>query len=319
MITPELARTRSALVAALRDFFSSRDYLEVDPPVMARTLIPESHIEVFETYLVSPYDEPEPRYLTPSPEVFLKQLLAAGYGSLFSIGKAFRNSESTSRLHHPEFTMLEWYGVETDAQTQTDLTGALLQSLAEAFAAQPGASVLGGAPVMVSIADVLEAEIGIAGTDLTADRLEAAAADHGIRLSENESAEDLFHRLLVDQVEPALPSGRPVFLVDYPAFIPTLAAVGRGNAGQFADRWELYVDGMELANCYTEERDPAALEKYVATEGAKSWQSLVPHEPAQEILGFANAPPVSGVALGVDRLLMALTGMREIEGVIFFP
>lgn len=116
-------------------------------------------------------------------------------------------------------------------------------------------------------------------------------------------------------MEPALPRDRPVFLTDYPALVPTLACTD----GTTAERWELYLAGMEVANCYSEERDRRVLEEFLASEGMRKAGALVPHPPAMELLEFANAPQCSGVALGVDRLIMAMLGIRDIRGVIFFP
>ncbi len=318
MITPAIAHIRADLMHTIRSYFRAKNYLEVDPPVMARTLIPEAQIEVFETALVSPYDEPEPRYLTPSPELFLKQLLANDFGSLYSIGRAFRNSESTSLHHNPEFTMLEWYGVETDASSQLTLATELLHTIAGAFPEAEGSSLLAAAPETLSIARALESAAGIAPDELRPDEIEEAARRNGIRISETESPADLFHRLLVDLIEPSLPLDRPVFLTDYPSLVPTLAAQ-QPDAPGFADRWELYLGGIEIANCYTEERDAAKILEFLESEHEEKARALVPHEPAMELVSFSEAPPVSGVALGVDRLLMALTAEQDIRGVIFFP
>lgn len=337
MIGEPLARLRAGLAQCLREFLTSGGYLETDPPVMAAALIPESHIEVFRTSLVSPYGEPVARFLTPSPELFLKRLLAAGYGSLFSIGKAFRNAESISPRHRPEFTMVEWYGVETDADFQRLLTADLLAAIASRFPGWPGAPVLAEEPLVISMReafrrfatmepDALAGGEGEAsdplkrgGSPAAYDPLGRAAERTGTPVREGESVEDLFHRILVDRIEPRLPADRPVFLTDYPAFVPTLAANRPEPDQAFAERWELYLAGMEVANCYTEERDPGRLRAYLRYESALKQNSLVPHPSEDALLEFAQAPGCSGVALGFDRLLMALAGVDEITGVIFFP
>jgi lysyl-tRNA synthetase class 2 len=316
VISRETAELRAGLMSAVGSFFHERDYLAVDPPVMARTLIPESHIEVFRTDLVSPYHASEPRFLTPSPEIFLKRLLAAGFGSLYSIGKAFRNAESISRIHNPEFTMVEWYGVDTDADSQLRLTAELLRDLTRRFPAAPGAAGLASEPLILTMAEAFERFAGVPVDALGSDDLRRALGAV-VEARDGENTEDLFHRILVDRVEPALPADRPVFLTDYPAFVRTLAARRPHPAEAFAERWELYVWGMEIANCYTEERDPARLSEFLLAEGDAKRGALVPHPVADDLAEFASAPPVSGVALGFDRLLMALSGIDEITGVIF--
>ena len=127
MVSVDVARLRAATLRAIRSFFDRRGYLEVDTPVLAPELIPEAHIEVFRTELVDPYADAgaarDVRYLIPSPEIWMKRLLAQGYGNIYYLGKAFRNAESRSRMHRPEFTMLEWYTVGADYLSQADLTG----------------------------------------------------------------------------------------------------------------------------------------------------------------------------------------------------
>ena len=151
-------------------------------------------------------------------------------------------------------------------------------------------------------------------------RLTEAAADIARQtgtavepVAAEESEEDLYQRILITHVEPNLPIDHPVILTDYPFFVPTLA---RAN-GPTCERWELYLAGMEIANCYTEERDEERLREFLEREGARKRSSLGPHPPARGLVEFARAPECSGVALGVDRLVMAILGLRDIRGVIF--
>ncbi len=322
MLSVEVARFRARVLSALRAFFDERGYLEVDTPVLAAELIPEAHIEVFATELIDP-QEPEAgaeRYLVPSPEVWMKRLLARGYGNIYCLGKVFRNSESRSRMHRPEFTMLEWYTVEADAYSQEALAGELLACLCDRLCGPvPGAEGCRavGAPVeRLTVAESFARYARIEGFRFgEPGGLRRAAARLGLRVGPQETDEDLFQRILLTHVEPRLPTDRPVILADYPSLVPTLARV----RGATCERWELYLAGMEIANCYTEERDPARLTEFLTHESERKRDARVPHPPAESLLEFAAAPECSGVALGVDRLVMALLSLRDIAGVIHFP
>lgn len=316
MLSPDVARFRALALAAARSFFADRGYLEVEVPILAPALIPEAHLEVFRTELVSPYGPPEPRFLIPSPEIWMKRLLAEGYGDIFYLGRSFRNAESTSRLHRPEFTMLEWYTVErpqrpADYLQSADLTGELLAWLVHELARAPAGPpdpACGAPPLSITVEEAFTEWAGArAGVFDRHDGMRETALRLGMHVGGAETEEDLFQRILLTHVEPRLPDDRPVFLMDYPALVPTLAT----------ERWELYLRGMEIANCYTEERDRAKLAAFLDRESARKSRALVPHPVARELLGFAQAPPCTGVALGVDRLVMALLGLRDIGGVIF--
>lgn len=322
----DLARFRAATLKAVRSFFDERGYLEVDPPILAPELIPEAHIEVFATRLVSPYrargtensnaapgDPTDARYLIPSPEVWMKQLLAAGYGNIYYLGKCFRNAESTSHMHRPEFTMLEWYTVDSDYSREADLTEALLAHLADRLPPAAGTGGVAAEPARMTVAESFQRYAGARPDFARTDGMREIARAAGLTVGVDETEEDLFQRVLLTFVEPRLPSDRPVFLTDYPALVPTLAR----RTGATAERWELYLAGMEIANCYSEERDRDELARFLEREADRKRTALVPHPAATSLLEFSQAPECSGGALGVDRLIMALTGLRDIGGVIF--
>ncbi len=322
MMSIEVARFRARTLSTLRAFFDERGYLEVDTPILAPELIPEAHIEAFATDLMDPYapEATAKRYLVPSPEVWMKRLLARGYGSIYYLGKVFRNNESRSRIHHPEFTMLEWYTVEADAESQAELTAHLCAHLCAHLRGRTpdaeGCRTVGAPVERLTVAESFARYAGLGGFRFDApESLRRAAAQLGLHVGPQESDEDLFQRILLTHVEPALPTDHPVILTDYPSLVPTLARA----RGATCERWELYLAGMEIANCYTEERDPSRLAEFLSHETARKRDARVPHPPAESLLEFASAPECSGAALGVDRLVMALLGLREIAGVIFFP
>jgi lysyl-tRNA synthetase class 2 len=325
-----MLKIRARALQAIRGFFADREYLEVDTPMLAPTLIPESHLEVFRTEFEHPDHHRRELYLTPSPEVWIKRLLADGAGSLFQLGKSFRNGESVGRLHEPEFTMLEYYTVDAgymDSLTITEeLFGELLDATADAVAAYrrlrerpPKAAPLHPPFERVSVTEAFERYAGVRSHYLgEIEALQAITRRQGMRTRGDETYEELFNRLFVHLVEPELPADRAVVLYDYPAAIPTLAADREGTP--WSERWELYLGGVETANCYTEERDPGKVRRFFAAEGARKSRARVPHhvdDGYYRVFG-ENFPYCSGVAMGVDRLLMVLLGEQSIKRVIPF-
>ena len=308
----ETAQLRSNLLRETRDFFSSRGHLEVDTPLLSPNLIPEASIDVFSTRF-----RDRELYLIPSPEVWMKRLLSEGWGSIFQICRCFRNKESLGHLHNPEFTMLEWYTLGSGYRDSLGLTRDLLLRLSEVF----DSPVLRREPLEITMA---EAFARYAGFDLKenigVDRLMRRGEELGLSFASRREApgwEEVFNRIFLSRVEPELPQDRPVFLTDYPAGIPCLAKAVPGTP--WLERWELYVQGMEIANCFSEENDRQRIETFFRGEAAgfssPDKHRIDWHYP--EIL--SRLPGCSGVALGVDRLLMVLAGVKRIEEVLLFP
>ena len=331
-----MAQFRASVISSLRSFFDRRGYLEVDTPLLAPALIPEAHLEVYATEFLSPTLSPEDprrmRYLIPSPEVWMKQLLAAGYGDIYQLSHCFRNHESVGPQHSPEFTMLEWYTTDASYLDAADTADELLKAVGRAArtcgdpTSDGGCAHSAGAErnleaclppaERLTLSDAFERFCGIGPPDFDDHRAMAQAGrELGLDVRDGEAPDDVFQRIFIAHVEPALPRDHPVILLDYPAFVPTLAEPAPD--GPFARRWELYVAGIEVANCYQEERDLARLERFLEHASAAKASALVPHPPERSLLQFAAAPPCAGVALGVDRLIMALTGTKDIREVIF--
>ncbi len=323
----ERIQRRMEVLRHIRQFFLDEGYLEADTPLLAPFLIPEAHIEVFETRFLHPSGAVTPLYLVPSPELWMKRLLALGSGSLFQISRCFRNHESVGAQHNPEFTMLEWYTVGAGYLDSIEVAERLIDRVVRGSGLAHRLSYQ-GRPVDLRppFRRLAMPEAFRRYADLELDRclgdaglLRAEARRRGIDCPDEEPWDDLFHRVFLTLVEPALPTEAPLVLLDYPATVPTLARKRPGTL--YAERWELYIGGLELANCYTEETDPARLEAFIRSESRKKAGSRVPHPADHGLPGELRGglPPCSGVALGVDRLLMLLTDQRSIEGVIFFP
>lgn len=312
----ETARMRAAIIQKIRGFFTGRGYLEVETPALSPALIPESPIEVFKTSYLDPSGRQEDLFLVPSPELHMKRLIKGGYGNIFQIGKAFRNGEQIGRQHNPEFTMLEWYTMGADYLDSLSITFELLKTLMR----------LCSLPVesKPNVMSVKEAFARFAGIDL--DRCESLEAlkREAKRIGEDPSSdrtwEEVYNRIFVSRIEPALTAYSHIFVTDYPDQVPCLARRKPGTG--YRERWELYLGGTETANCFSEETDPDAIRAFfLSEEKQKAEKALVPHVADRDFadIFLSGFPQCSGVAMGVDRLVMGLLHIKAIEGVIFFP
>lgn len=311
----ETMRARSRLVSLTRDFFLSRQYLETDTPALSPTLIPESCLEVFATNFVHPYKAGYPLYLVPSPEIWMKRIIASTGSSVFQLCKSYRNAESLSRIHNPEFTMLEYYTVGANSRDNIALTEELFATLATADTPSIAKPPFRRITMAEAFSDLAGLELGRLGET---EAIIEAAKSKNLLVSEAATWEEAFNVIFLSLVEPALPTDKPLILDEYPTGIECLAADIPGKP--YKERWELYVRGIEIANCFTEMGKPRAVEAYFASQGSKKLQSLVPHriDPDYPEI-FANFPPCSGVAVGFDRLAMVLLGLGDIDEAIPFP
>ncbi|MCQ2612596.1 MAG: LysR family transcriptional regulator [Treponemataceae bacterium] len=331
----ELLQFRAKSIQKVRDFFITRNYLELDTPALSPTLIPETCLEVFTTNYLEPWTNKEkPVYMVPSPEVFIKKIISQHKVSVFQLSKCYRNVESVGRTHSPEFTMLEYYTMDADYKDSLTLTeelfNVLLPPLPNDGSPDPFEDIR--PPFIRLTMDDAFAEY--AGFRLSDCPKPIQLAEHARRLGITELPDspfdqwpwdDLYELILVQCIEPALPKEKPVFLLDYPAKVPCLAQNVPPAKGEkeplWKERWELYARGIELANCYSEETDPLNVRKYFEEEGnLKKQNALIPHAIDEDYWKtFQNFPKCSGVAMGVDRLIMVLAGKRSIESVLPFP
>ena len=313
-----LLRRRSEVLHLIRLFFRRLGFLEVDTPLLAPALIPESSLEVFRTI-----GEPQ-LYLVPSPELWMKRLLAEGSGSLFQLCRCFRNHEPDSPLHSREFTMLEWYAVGADYLESIQILERLFCFLLERMGLEPilhfrGRRLDCTPPFRrLSMRDAFRRQLGWKLEDLASlPALARRARELGVAVADDDSWADLFHKVFLSFVEPALPTDRPLLLFDYPAAVPTLAR----HSGFWAERWELYLGGIEVANCYSEATDAAAIEEFFRGQSEAKSRAREPHRVDWELVAALQAglPPCSGAALGVDRLLLALLDEDSVARVNALP
>jgi len=304
-----MLQARAELLSTLRQFFFQRSVMEVDVPVLARSSVTDINIESIPANIYS-----ESGYLQTSPEYFMKRLLSQGAGDIFCLGKAFRNGEQGCR-HNPEFSLLEWYRCGWDEHQLMDEIAELISLVFAARSSQPLAIT------KRTYADCFSQILGIDphGADLVElqEKAVAASSDSWTGESRANCLDLLFSQL----VEPQLPSGL-VFVYDYPACQSALAQLHNDTQGrQVSRRFEVFLNGLELANGYFELTDIAEQQQRFDGDNAQRIEASKPQIPVDRHLLAAldhGMPSCAGVAMGVDRLLMQLEGADSITQVMPF-
>jgi len=312
----EMLQRRAGIVKLVREFFDRKNYLELDTPLLSDNLIPESCLDVFETKRIFPsYSKKEsyPLWLIPSPEIWMKKIIAQHRVNVYQICKCFRNMETCGHLHSSEFSMLEYYTVNADYMASLTLTEELFAYLAKEM------QVPSLTPPFerLTIAEAFERWAGFDLFDTASKNgeMEKATRRLGLDPPPGMSIGALYDLIFIHAVEPNLKMGKPVALIDYPAFVPCLAKKSQDN--KTVERWELYYNGIELTNCFSEETNPQIVKDFfISEEKAKKENSLITHKVDHDYWKiFENFPPCSGVAMGLDRLIMALTERSSINAV----
>lgn len=291
----ETLALRAQVCSAVRNFFTRRGYLEVETPFMVPGPAPEPYIDAIAAGGM---------FLHTSPELCMKRLLAAGYSRIFQISKCFRAGERGS-LHIPEFTMLEWYRSGCDYRSLMNETEALI----------------------CAVSDTVKADRRVVFSGKTIDlsspwprvSVKEAFSRHSTVPLEHAIREDLFDEIMVRDIEPRLGIEKPAFLYDYPA---SMAALARKSPTDptVAERFELYIGGMELANGFSELTDPVEQEtRFIEAETLRRNAGKPPYpKPVRFLEVLAHMPEAAGIALGVDRLVMAFSNTTEIADVVTF-
>ena len=304
-------RLRAHLLARTRAFFQARDIWEVETPLLSQAATPDPHIHSF---TVPTSTEAEPRYLHTSPEFPMKRLLAVGSGSIYQICKVFRKGEA-GRRHNPEFTLLEWYRVGFDLHALMKEVDALLREL---LRYRGGGDLPLTDTQYFSYQQALQRFSGLDPQKADVTALQNCARDHGLDVPALGDERDAWLDLLMSHVvEPALPRDCPVFIYDYPASQAALAQI----RGDVAERFELYFNGMELANGFHELADTAEQRRRFEAENQRRLQMGQPVMPLDTHFLTAleqGLPDCAGVALGFDRLLMLVANKPDIAAVLSF-
>lgn len=331
----ETLQLRARLVASLRGFFWANGFWECETPVLSREVIVDANLDPFVTHDVSG----TPYYLQTSPEAGMKRLLVAGASAIFQVSRVMRRGES-GRLHNPEFTMVEWYRMGDDHHDQMTFVEQLVrafygearQLIADGDSGECRSALPEQAFERLAYDEAFERFAGSHVLHLSGKELRDLAVTHGVAFPESLPLDDRdgwLNILLSELVEPNLGQDSPQFLYDYPASQAALARVRRDGVidaspggPEVAERFELYDQGVELCNGYHELTDPVELSRRLQAEQAP-FNSEGPANrrgaPLLEAAMKAGLPDCSGVALGLDRLVMLAIGKNEIHDVIAFP
>lgn len=315
---------RNRVETALRAWFAAEDFVEVHPGALVVSPGNETHLHAFETLLRDTGGAGVPRYLHTSPEFACKKLIAAGERRIATFSPVYRNREG-GPLHAPEFIMLEWYRAEAPYTAIMADCLALLRVAARAvdcslfrwkgMACDPFADA-----ERLTLADAFAryCDIDLLAADRAA--LAAAAGRMGLHVAADDTWSDLFSRLVGEKIEPHLGAGRPTLLYEYPASEAALAR-RKPDDPRVAERFELYVCGVELANCFGELTDATEQRARFTADMAEKQRIYGERYPLDEDLlaALALMPPTSGAAMGFERLVMLASGASHIHQVLWTP
>jgi lysyl-tRNA synthetase class 2 len=322
---------RGAVTRAFRHWFETRDFIEVETSALQVSPGNETHLHAFATEALGLAGDRAPFYLRTSPEFACKKLLTAGEPRIFDFARVWRNRER-GPLHHPEFTLLEWYRAGANYETLMDDCAALVALAAETVGTKT--FEFGGkacdpfaAPERITVAQAFDR---FAGVDLLAsvpidgapdrDGLAAQAAAAGVRVAPDDTWSDIFSRVVVERIDPKLGVDRPSILYEYPRPEAALARPSPSDP-RVADRFELFVCGVELANCFGELTDPDEQRRRFDAAMDEKARLYGERYPIDEdfLAALALMPAASGAALGFDRLVMLATGALRVDDVLWTP
>ena len=306
-------KARAKMYQRIRQFFAERDVLEVETPVLSQAAVTDVHLASVPA-LRQMNGQQQTHYLQTSPEFAMKRLLASGSGAIFQICKVFRNDEH-GRKHNSEFTMLEWYRPAFSLMDLMHETSALLNiCLADRFDELR--------PMILSYKHAFQDRLDINPLQATLQQLKDTAHRVGLNLDLGDDRLAYMDLLFSHMVEPSLGFDTPVFLTDFPPEMASLAKVKIDEDGeQVAARFEVYIEGLELANAYDELIDADVLrQRFEADNAERAAQGLTVMPLDEHLLAaLSHMPECSGIALGIDRLLMIAQNKMKLEQVITFP
>ena len=328
---------REKVLTAIRRFFLDREFHEVETPYLTGSLPPESYLEIFETTLLNRKRESRRAFLPTSPEPFLKKLLVAGIGNCFALPKSFRNTEDMSLTHNPEFTILEWYRVNADYTDIMDdceelltFINAYLQRTSDGKKPEKPSELV-YQKKRISLAPpwerltMSEAFQKYAGIDLpntlTREQFAPLAKKKGYTVGEGDAWEELFHQVFFNEIEPRLGRGKPTIIYDYPVELAALSRKKKSDP-RFAERFEFYIEGLELGDAYSELTDAAEqLSRFQAEEVERKRLGKTNHPVDMDFIEALRVglPTAGGIAVGVDRLIMLFADVVDIADTLFFP
>ena len=322
--------TRIKITRLIREFFWSLDFVEADTPIAVRLASQEPYLNPLFVTIHDPNGRAENFYLRTSPEFALKKLLAAGYEKIFEIGKCFRDYESFGGNHNTEFTMLEWYRAPGKYQEIMYDTENLFKFIGKKLNKQTvkynnKEINISNKWDRLSMKEVWQKFSNVNLDEcLEIEKLKKAAEDKGYKIDGQDAYEDIFYKIFLNEIEPNLGNENPIFVYDYPACMTSLSRTCEHD-NRYAERFELYIGGLELANAFGELTDAKEQEKRLEKDrdlrkklGKETWPV-----DADFIAAIAGLPAIAhwatagGIALGVDRMVLLFTGARDLNEAIF--
>ena len=311
---------REKTIKAIRAFFDGQGFHEIETPLLIAHPPAESYVDVFETTLFDRHRNPTKAYLSTSPEVPLKKLMVAGLGNCYAITKSFRNMETQSNLHNTEFTLLEWYRVGANYMDITRDCEQLLLSIARFISFQGNVIDLSAPWERLTVVEAFAKWADINFDDFLENAKEIALKK-GYRVDPKTTWEQLYNQIFLNEIEPHLGFGKPMILYDFPAVMGALAKK-KASDSRFAERFELYIAGLELGDCYSELTDWKEQEERFKKEleevkrlGKTEYD--YDHDFIEALK--VGLPECSGIAVGVDRLVMLFADVTDIADTLFFP
>lgn len=315
---------REKVLRTVRSFFENEKFHEIETPILISHPPAESYLDVFETTLLDRARRPTKAYLSTSPEVPLKKLMVAGLGNCYALTRSFRNMETQSNLHNPEFTILEWYRIGADYfDIMTDC-----EKLLRFIAGADTLTYLGqridlSAPwERITVAEAFKKYTAVNFDDfLDFEEAKKIVKHKGYTVEEGTTWEQLYNQIFLNEVEPRLGRRKPTFVYEFPAAVAALAKKKESDP-RFAERFECYIAGLELGDAYSELTDPVEQEdrfKNELQEIKRLGKTAYDYDHDFIDALKVGLPKCSGIAVGVDRLIMLLADVTDIADTLFFP
>ncbi len=323
----DIFRQRSRIIKSIRQFFESNGYLEIEAPLLTPYATMDNNIDSVKAALHDPSGQLTDYFLHTSPEHAMKKLLAGGAEKIFFLGKVFRDGEWT-RLHNPEFTMLEWYRSGIDYHDIQDETEALICHVVQSILEEKSLT-FGNETIDISnpwdrvtLSDLFKEGTGVDLQDcLQLPDMRQCVQSVDVHFEAEDDWESVFFRIFLERVEPGLGIPKPIFVRDYPACMGLMAR-RKPDDPDWVERVELYMGGLELANGYSELLDPEEQrQRFTSIKREKDAASESVFRLDEELLQALPSikPCAAGMALGIDRLVMLLLDKTDIQDVLLFP
>ncbi len=315
---------KRTLINLIRSWFTEQGFFELETPLLVPSPGMEVHLHGFQTSYVDPHMQTQQYYLPTSPEFAIKKALGAGYEKVFEIARVFRNQGELGRFHHPEFNMLEWYRPGNYENIMDDVA-ALLNYLSDTFdVSTPPQPFSWKQPVKrTSVQDCFEQYAYIdleRGVQDQVYWITSARKVLSERIPDDDSFDDIFFRIWMKLIEPNLGKSEAEIVYDYPASMAALSKLSADNPA-WAERFELYIQGIEIGNAFSELTDAEEqMKRFKVSNGERQSLGYPPHPIDHDLIkAVGNMPATGGIAIGVERLLMVLTGETEIRNFFLQP